>query len=281
MKREVIVSSPRAAWSVLGVGLILYFFACAPLYTAEFHGPVHPVGSAMAWLWVPVVSISAVFAGWSMARAALSAGFAVIASLLPVSTDFTAVAILAGVPVVELTSRAILSRLREFSTYPHCSRCGYLLHGLRDLRCPECGTAFSVPQADSAGGVRSWLRTHKTTSAYVVFFFVAMPVFVTLYWAQSVDSVRASAKRRAELDWAGGKATWYVTHEELAALTTDQLAWFNEMWHEQDPATGLIIKTMPGGQRPNWWYRAWLPEYRATIRAKLLDSGRPLPFGAR
>ncbi|NLE58004.1 MAG: hypothetical protein GX616_06565 [Planctomycetes bacterium] len=24
---------------------------------------------------------------------------------------------------------------------PHCSKCGYSLHGLSDLRCPECGTS--------------------------------------------------------------------------------------------------------------------------------------------
>jgi len=37
-----------------------------------------------------------------------------------------------------------------------CHHCGYSLHGLRESRCPECGTAFD-PDARSRHRLRLWL----------------------------------------------------------------------------------------------------------------------------
>lgn len=34
---------------------------------------------------------------------------------------------------------------RQASTWPKCRKCGYLLIGLTEARCPECGTSFEPP----------------------------------------------------------------------------------------------------------------------------------------
>lgn len=38
-------------------------------------------------------------------------------------------------------------RRRTPETAPHCMNCGYLLYGLTENRCPECGTPFDPHQA--------------------------------------------------------------------------------------------------------------------------------------
>ena len=35
----------------------------------------------------------------------------------------------------------------------HCPSCGYSLIGLRNLRCPECGTEFTIDRIDSVAGI--------------------------------------------------------------------------------------------------------------------------------
>lgn len=46
---------------------------------------------------------------------------------------------------VYITPWILMRRLRRFIAqheYLVCMRCGYLLRGVGDARCPECGTAF-------------------------------------------------------------------------------------------------------------------------------------------
>ena len=45
---------------------------------------------------------------------------------------------LIGIPIA-----ALVTRRRHGDGLPRCSKCGYLLIGLRERRCPECGEPFS------------------------------------------------------------------------------------------------------------------------------------------
>lgn len=76
-----------------------------------------------------------------IAAVVLLGGAAIILVWLP-----TALRLLQGRPVVGADN---LVRV-------HCPRCGYSLIGLRDLRCPECGTEFTIDElirAQSYSGV--------------------------------------------------------------------------------------------------------------------------------
>ncbi len=35
---------------------------------------------------------------------------------------------------------------------PRCARCGYILTGLQEPRCPECGQSFTMPELDGRPG---------------------------------------------------------------------------------------------------------------------------------
>lgn len=62
-----------------------------------------------------------------------------------------------------------LDRLRPSGEWrlplpPTCRRCGYILTGLRDLRCPECGTPFSWKEVHKRVG-RIWSMTLRLRHA--------------------------------------------------------------------------------------------------------------------
>ena len=60
---------------------------------------------------------------------------------------------LLGGPILFAVCLAIVlvrSRSVKSDGLPRCRKCGYLLVGLRDPRCPECGTGFDLEELKSA-----------------------------------------------------------------------------------------------------------------------------------
>lgn len=66
-----------------------------------------------------------------------------------------------------------VARRRRASGEPQCSRCGYLLIGLPEPRCPECGTPFT-PGAEPTSAaprltfVQRWCVTTGVIGAFIV-----------------------------------------------------------------------------------------------------------------
>lgn len=60
-----------------------------------------------------------------------------------------AVALVASVPIVLVVSVVVRAARGEGGRPPipeRCRGCGYLLFGLSEQRCPECGVAFELPR---------------------------------------------------------------------------------------------------------------------------------------
>lgn len=65
-----------------------------------------------------------------------------------VGAALAAVALVAAVPVVLVISvivRAARAEIRCAPSDVRCRGCGYLLLGLSEPRCPECGVRFELP----------------------------------------------------------------------------------------------------------------------------------------
>jgi len=82
----------------------------------------------------------------------------------------SALAIWIWIPVIMSATRGRSPRTQDGEIDVHCPTCNYALNGLRDLRCPECGTTFTIDSLieaqryDGGGGVRQ-AGTSKSNAA--------------------------------------------------------------------------------------------------------------------
>ena len=274
------------------IGAGVYFLACVPLYGRRGFPERDPFWLAMLWLWVPPVVLSAIYMPLNRTRAKHLLGYilvaAYIASLSTINMvpsykgPFEAVLdlplfaplMLVGVLAVELAAQTFLPILRSFSTHPYCAKCGYLLTGLPEPRCPECGIAFSAEQLDSAYSPESSPRLRRRTTALVLVIVLLSLAWPFVYRRQAYASLAADGKLTAQEDWARGQAVWHVAREEVDAMTPEQQDRYSDLLFQKDPASGLRIDMLSHDPMQ----RAWQTSYRQVIEQKLHESGHSRPF---
>jgi hypothetical protein len=294
MARERFHPSPGIARIILILGAAIHFSLCIPLYGRRGFPEVDPFWSAMIWLWLPPVVISAAYCRWTRKRASdlaiysLITGFVVswgIVLIVPSRTNpgeaflglaFWWPALMAGVMIAEMLSRAVLARMRDFipeSGALFCGQCGYCLHGLVEHRCPECGTPFVPDSPDSSFQARVLPMSRGWTSLFVMLVLAATLAFPPLYRLCTVHSLILRGASAAESDWAKGNATWFVTYAELQVFTPAQYDRYSALRFRKDPGTGLEVRDM----WRDWEHRTWQASYREVIERKLRESGGKRP----
>lgn len=291
MQRDRLVANPQLARLILTAGAALHFFLCGPLYGRRGYPEVEPFWLAMIWLWIPPVIVSAVFIPWNRQRArhlfiySLVAGFIVswgTVTLVP-SRKHPIEAILemtlfwplvtAGITLVECLSRAVLRPLRQFVPEEAvCESCGYSLFGLRDPRCPECGTAFDVCLLDPAYVPYTTPTPHRWSTWLIAIVLIASALWPPCWseWAEG-RAVR-DARREAEADWAAGTITWYMTREEES----------DRYQKGEEPRTGNDWQLSGKRLRISGIWNDWRDHtsavaYREVIQRKWREAGLPPP----
>lgn len=289
--KDQLPRNPRAARLILIVGVIVYFGLCWPLYGRRGFPEIDPFWLGMSWLWIPPVILSAIHDTLCRRRVfdlllyALGAGFVlswgtvmiVPSNKTPVDAMrelvFLGPAMVVGVFLVEGLIRLVLAKLRCFPPQPYCEHCGYWLRNLTVPRCPECGAPFSAAllDPDYCPAITPVLR--RWTTLFFVLTLVAAAAFPFAYRAYAFYSFARSGERRAEQDWASGDVIWYVTKDELRAMTPKQ----QEHLHHYLPDN-----KQPGAWRMEEMWRDWQnhtaqSSYRRTIERKLEESGRSRP----
>ena len=78
---------------------------------------------------------------------------------------------------------------------------------------------------------------------------------------------------RAEREWAAGEATWYVSIEEIKAMSAEQRDRYAELQFSRDPVTGLWISRIGLDLKGRISQSAYLE----VIKRKLRQAGREPP----
>lgn len=291
MQRDLLLNDPRVANRILIAGAIVPFLLCWPLYGRRGFPEVDPFWLAMIWLWVPAIPLSAVYEKWSSKRAlkllyyALATGFTVSwGSVEMVPSNKTLVGAAIGliiygpmmaiaVGLAEAVSRLALTGLRQFSSHPCCTKCGYWLRGLTLPRCPECGTEFPVELLGSSYDPTVTPVLRRWSALLSILVLLMTVTFPSAYRAHSFHSCAAHGAKQAEQDWQAGSVTCFVTHEEIDAMTPEQIDVFYDPRLQSQSTPRFQIWTM----WPDWQHYTWQTAYRAVIERKLRETGRA-PF---
>ena len=295
MARDQLLQNPLTARLILAIGATIYFFACSPLYGRRGFPEVDPFWLAMIWLWVPPVFLSAIYHKWCRRRAydliiyGLVAGFIVswgTVTLVPNRKGpFEALfeLILYGpvlivlVMLVESLSRGVLTLVRRFPPQKQCENCDDSLHGLTEPRCPECGTPFPKDLLDPhyCPAITPFFK--RWSMLLIAITLLATVGWPLVYRAYAFHSEAVTGARLAESAWENGYAKWYVTNDEMQAMTPDQREHFYmKVLRQKDPSTGLEIDLM----WTDWEHQTWQSSYQRVIERKLRESGLTPPnFG--
>jgi len=101
----------------------------------------------------------------------------------------------------------------------------------------------------------------------MVLVLLSSAVFPFVYRAYTFHSVAKAGERWAEVEWAQKMAKWYVTSEELQAMTPAQRDRFEERLFRQH--SGMEIRRMWS----DWYHATWESAYRRIIEGKMKESG--------
>ncbi len=291
MKRDTLFRLPHTSRVILCVGAAVHFALCIPLYGRRGFPEVDPFWLAMVWLWIPAIPISAIWDKWSRSRAvslalyALATGFsvswstiwAVPSSMTPVDAVLGLIyhgpIQLAGVFLVELASRLLLICLRRFVPKANCETCGYPFRGLRNPRCPECGTPFPADRLDPSAEMLTTPVIRRWTTLVITLVLIGGFTFPPVYRVRAFNSLAAAGAQRAENDWQTGQVTWFVTYDELNAMSPQQIDRYLALEFQHDPVTGFYIQQLRGA----WQKSTWQSSYREVIINKLRAAGRQPP----
>lgn len=273
--------SSRTADTILMLAAAIHFAVCVP---RQYPRSVDPFWLAMAWLWIPPVILSAAYEKWCIWRVAKLCLYSLAVSFNlifwknrggpAVDDPFWLGAPLWGPVVLDLMTRPVICLARSIATSSMCAECNspvapWQIRG-------QCGRAFlpeQLGQPEYTGrSAPMWCRPIVCISVAV---FAGTLVFVVSYRVAMFQHAEALGIRQALADWDSGRARWYVSRAELAAMTPEARYRFNELYREVDSSTGLEIREM--WPRDRWWYRTWETSYRATIQRKLIEAGSSPP----
>lgn len=121
-----------------------------PILSLSLVPPLFACGAFRRWCWwtevfpgVPLICLVLAFNG-HVFRTFADQGF--IPAFRNIVTAIEALGVICIIPVtatwILLLPRNLRNERRKRAEGPRCARCGYLLIGLTDPRCPECGTPF-------------------------------------------------------------------------------------------------------------------------------------------
>jgi hypothetical protein len=245
----------------------------------------------MVWMWVPGVVISAVFSDLTRRRVrdllvyAIATGFVVSWSTVWMVPSYkNAIGALFGliyyapsqtiqVLGIELVSQAILFLLRRFVPTGYCDACGYCLKGLIEARCSECGKPFDPSLLKGEQATKTTPIFLRWTTYLTVLLLIASAFVPSAYREHAYAMQAAGGQRRAEDDYATGSITWYVTQEELGAMTDEQRRRFSDIEFQDDPRSGMHLREV----WQDWQHKYFQEAYRRTIERKLREAGRDVP----
>jgi hypothetical protein len=99
------------------------------------------------WFWRGMITVLVGFGVGSIARPAFNAVQSVFAQRLdPELAEIVAGLIVLGLPVLASTAGVYVLLTCRCAAYGegecYCRKCGYILRGLSEPRCPECGEAI-------------------------------------------------------------------------------------------------------------------------------------------
>ncbi|MEW6250918.1 MAG: hypothetical protein AB1716_09745 [Planctomycetota bacterium] len=239
----------------------LYRVSGWPSYAREvnWHGILWPGFAQFAWraLWVmPAVRLIAGTCskvGWIFAYA----GYPVLAGYGSLEYGLlTPIAM--AVLYAWVSGRALRRRISAAITVEqrHCERCDYLLTGLTEPRCPECGTRFSLSEPPrlrlGQPGRLRW-RLARASTVMVLAISLAAPLWVTL----SLKMVPTSAL------WTTG-----VSSSVLSNLLAGEWRWRqwrrsrfplkgNYVWVVRGEGAQAVIRIAPEGRACSLQWAYW------------------------